>query len=811
MGFVKDPHRNSRDNRVLHDNYLNDRLLTGSGCSWLLPVISGYGGDEPGQKRDKSGPTNSPFGGRFGSPASLAIALAFMLFAAVSSAATMMPRTRGAVYARHSTGEQKSVPDQVRECRDWAAANSVHVADEMIFTDSGVTGRTHRRAGLDKLIQALDQNTIDVVIVLQTSRLFRKLYRTLWFVAEQIVDRRKRIVFITQNIDTAKDDRWQYMLPVLGMIDELRANMTKPNIHAAHKGLHREKRVWGTRTFGYRGQVIEGKVTNKGRNARQWEIDPTEKRWVILIFGWLIKRGLSPLQIARRLNEKGAPLSPKCVNGHWTRMAVQGVLRNPRYKGEWPYGTREGVWMNGAGYTRQIARETPLDLVFFEELRIVDNTTWGKAQETLAGWKSKPGLREKDSESRTHLHILNGLCVCEKHQRPLWVGGANGDKMVCPSCQTDPDRALFSMLSRQKATEQICSLIASLINSDQTVIADQVIAQCQQHIAAMQKADPDELHAVRRQEERLSKQITFIQRSPGDTDEDMAENLDLLKRYQQERAQLRSKREHLESKNGHALSVPTREALQLHMKRMADILRRAAESGDSLDAAAAKRIITAISGGKIVISQQGDRRAKRGWLRASFTINLISPLLEQLNLPSHIVNDAGSAVSVDMKDASVAEELADEAKDLEDSGLLVIEIANDLSRRHGRRISRTIVTQSLKHWYESRSLVKPDGRARRAELGKLPFGPAIYNDPKIVERVMSLYDEGSLLDDIASSVGIDRNIVTKTVREWHTQRGLQVPDGRARRKSLSMKSRKRSVDGEVLPNAARSDKGPPSS
>ncbi len=87
------------------------------------------------------------------------------------------PRTghRSAIFAQYSSKYQRSIEDQVRECKRWATEDSVH----HIFSDKAVTGRSSRREGLKALQAALEAKEVDVVIVFATSRLFRKQYKSL--------------------------------------------------------------------------------------------------------------------------------------------------------------------------------------------------------------------------------------------------------------------------------------------------------------------------------------------------------------------------------------------------------------------------------------------------------------------------------------------------------------------------------------------------------------------------------------------------------------------------------------------------------
>lgn len=53
---------------------------------------------------------------------------------------------------------------------------------------------------------------------------------------------------------------------------------------------------------------------------------------------------------------------------------------------------------------------------------------------------------------------------------------------------------------------------------------------------------------------------------------------------------------------------------------------------------------------------------------------------------------------------------------------------------------------------------------------------------------MALVDQGQLLTVIAEQLGTHRDMITAAIRFWHESRGLPVPDGRTRRKSLVQKS-----------------------
>jgi predicted site-specific integrase-resolvase len=124
-------------------------------------------------------------------------------------------KLRGVIYARSSSRFQHSTADQVRECRAWAQARDVEVSDDRLFTDERQTGKKSRRGGFQAFMRTVRAREVDVIIIFSTNRLFRKLYKTLKFVEEEIVDRRIRVVFAKSNVDTDDTENWRKLLALL--------------------------------------------------------------------------------------------------------------------------------------------------------------------------------------------------------------------------------------------------------------------------------------------------------------------------------------------------------------------------------------------------------------------------------------------------------------------------------------------------------------------------------------------------------------------------------------------------------------------
>ena len=178
-----------------------------------------------------------------------------------------------------------------------------------------------------------------------------------------------------------------------------------------------------------------------------------------------------------------------------------------------------------------------------------------------------------------------------------------------------------------------------------------------------------------------------------------------------------------------------------------------------------------------MISQQGEAKAKRGWLRATFRLHLLRPAMDELGVPAE--GDEGAEYHVDIRRQTPAESLAEDAKALWEQKLLVKQIAAKLSEARGTPIGRAMVNKALRHWFKSRGLPLPDGRSRRKTLAAKSIDPNL--PAKIADEVKFLSDQSLLYAEIAEKLGVHIATVTAAVRYWHDVRGLPVPDGRSRR------------------------------
>ncbi|MBL8792466.1 MAG: recombinase family protein [Planctomycetia bacterium] len=699
----------------------------------------------------------------------------------------LLPRNKakliGAIYARYSTRFQGSIADQVRSMYQEAVKRGIFIPLENVFFDLAVRGGKNDRQGLNRLREMLAQRKIQVLLLFSTSRLFRKLYHALAFVDQVVKEWGIRCLFVKSGIDTDDKQRWEMLLQMHGMIDQFSVAMSGEHVRAAHEGLLDKQHVHGTLTFGFTGVLVEGQVTRRNLPRRKIAKDPETAPWVAKIFRWYGEDRLAIEAIVQRLNgHPDIPLPPKSTTGMWTYLAAHTLLQNPRYRGWWLYGEKENTWILSKDYTRQIKRPEPLRQVQIEELRIVSDELWYAVQKRLAEeQRLNAGRKPKDGNRTARPRLLNGLFFCPEHGRPLQVGGAFGHVMFCPACRALPaaDRPLYSLLNRELALRLTCETLARFIRQDNGLV-DEVIAACQAEAAALQQPDPSRLAELRTRADQLARKIAFNQRNVGDTPEDHEETAKLIKDLRDQRNTALAELKALEAGQARTISIPTKEETRQLLDELDQLLMAAATSNTEANAGKAREVIKLLTGGRINLYQQGERRRHGGWLQGRFQKRLL-PFLANKAIGGSTtigtaVNHPATEVVIDYRDQTMRAWEGQQAKELYDQGLMHKEIAARLG------CGRNWVTKLLQGWFGAHGQPFTDGRQRRSTLPHKQMMPTMY--AQLADQAKALWDQGQADVQIAARLNCSPPTVVAAVEHWHRSRGLEPPSHASRRANL---------------------------
>ena len=260
--------------------------------------------------------------------------------------------TRCAIYSRFSSEKQNplSIDQQVRKCCEYADRHGLTVLEEHLYADEAISGATDDRAGLQRLLSAVQRKPkpFDAILCDDTSRVSRKLIDSLR-IFEQLQFAGVRMIFVAQGIDS-NSEQAELLVGVHGIVDSLYLrDLAKRTFRGVEQlalnGLHT-----GGRVFGYRRVPIESK-TERDSHGRplirgvKLAVDHRQAAIVRRIFEEYA-RGSSMKRIAIDLNDQKIP-SPQPQKGRisrsWCPSSIRHILRNERYHGVVVWGRHKKV------------------------------------------------------------------------------------------------------------------------------------------------------------------------------------------------------------------------------------------------------------------------------------------------------------------------------------------------------------------------------------------------------------------------------------------------------------------------------------
>jgi site-specific DNA recombinase len=276
-----------------------------------------------------------------------------------------------ALYARFSSESQseRSVDDQLRMCRERAAAEGWEIAGE--YFDKAKTGTNLFRPGLQKMLADVAAKKIHIVLAESIDRWSRDL-------ADISAMHRDFRLGDTRMVTLAEGEIDLLHIALAGTFSEL---FIKNLAYKTRRGIESrvlEGKSGGGKTYGY---DIEPQTDRNGKRVGGiWTINEAEAQIVRRIFAEYLA-GKTARAIAIQLNAEGIPgprggkWDPSTVYGN--RQRHTGVLNNERYVGVICWGKQVFKTNPKTGRTNgRLNDESKWIRVPVPELRIVDEDTW---------------------------------------------------------------------------------------------------------------------------------------------------------------------------------------------------------------------------------------------------------------------------------------------------------------------------------------------------------------------------------------------------------------------------------------------------
>ncbi len=355
-----------------------------------------------------------------------------------------------ALYARVSTTKQAekdlSIPDQLRQMRDWCARQGYSIAQE--YVESGASATDDRRPIFQKMVAeaTADAAPFEAIIVHSQSRFFRDsidfgLYeRTLSRAGVELVS-------ITQP--KSDDPAGGMMRRLFSVFDEYQSKENSKHTLRAMKENARQGFFNGSRPpFGYR--AVETPLPGRRGNKKRIELDPAEASTVRSIFDLYLcgHEGLEvgAKSIAEVLNHRGL----KYRATPWNRMLVHHVLSNPVYTGRSIFNQRD----NKTGKLK------PVDEWIITEVEpIIEGGTFAGVRSRAAA-RAPANVPPRLLSSPT---LLTGLLKCGECGAGMTLATGKGGRYRYYKCNSRINGQRITCASRAVRVEKLDAAVLNAV------------------------------------------------------------------------------------------------------------------------------------------------------------------------------------------------------------------------------------------------------------------------------------------------------------------------------------------------------------
>ena len=317
---------------------------------------------------------------------------------------------RAVIYARYSTDLQSasSIDDQVRLCRERLERDGNELVK--VYSDRAVSGASLMRSGIQALLQDAARGKFDLVYAEALDRISRD--------QEDVAGFFKRMRFGSVTIITlAEGEISELHVGLKGTMNALFLKDLADKTRRGLRGRVEAGRSGGGNSYGY--DVVRNLRADGTVEAGERRINPGGANIVRRVFNEY-KDGVSPREIAKRLNREGIPgpsgasWSPTTINGN--RERGTGILNNELYIGKLVWNRLRYLKDPATGRRRSrlnpetdwISKEVP-------ELRIIPQELWEavKARQSEMTRATRPDVKRKDFwELQRPRYLLSGLVKC---------------------------------------------------------------------------------------------------------------------------------------------------------------------------------------------------------------------------------------------------------------------------------------------------------------------------------------------------------------------------------------------------------------
>ncbi|MDD2981177.1 MAG: recombinase family protein [Hespellia sp.] len=376
------------------------------------------------------------------------------------------------------------------------------------YVDDGYSGTNFNRPAFKRMIEDVEDGTVNCIIVKDLSRFGRDYIDTGRYLERYFPDNDVRFIAVTDNIDSFKHS-YDMLLPIKNVFNEQYARDISKKVQSSFKVKQTAGEFVGAFTsYGYKRSTAD---------RHKLVIDEYPARIVRRIFQLYIS-GCGKLRIAHILNEENVlcPSEYKKVNGenysncnrlektsYWTYSTINNVLKNQMYIGNMVQGKTK---RRMKGNAKPVSPDKWIVVKNTHEA-IIDEAIWKKSQMLLT-------KRTRNLDLNNNMSIFAGYLVCGDCGRALakkysFYAGTKKYRYECGT-YTRSGRAYCTPHSISHAVlEQIILEDLKVIIQNAENLRELIASQAKQISTSKQMSDSEiaklneELLSVQRKKKRI--------------------------------------------------------------------------------------------------------------------------------------------------------------------------------------------------------------------------------------------------------------------------------------------------------------------
>ncbi|MBS1984665.1 MAG: recombinase family protein [Bdellovibrionales bacterium] len=341
-------------------------------------------------------------------------------------------------YCRFSTDEQRqqSIADQDDYCRGFLDENGCNPRTIELLSDEGLSGELQSRPGIDKAREGIRKHRWDLIVVEDSSRLYRGIQWCLPLVG-LAVNQGIRVICINDGVDTANDD-WEQKLTDAQLHHGKDNYYTRFRIKRAHDGLWKMGAAIGPLRPGYR------RYRKNPDNPKSPKFDEIDPQWFqVILRAFRMVATLRPLEaVARYLTQSGLPKTSNGQTSKWTDRNVISLIRCAKYRGVEFYRQEISKKDYEIGGYNPVTNPDPTKVLKREmpHLRMVQDWLWHKANKAIDD-RATPGMRPTGREHPLHgiprdsRSLLSNIFVCGICGSKMHAEGRNEGGYRCSAAR----------------------------------------------------------------------------------------------------------------------------------------------------------------------------------------------------------------------------------------------------------------------------------------------------------------------------------------------------------------------------------------